>query len=235
MINHYVEAGSSYAQDIDNVILLVTLITGFFFFLAQALFFGFIVRFSAREGVKAQYIEGVSWKEKKWVSIPHYAVLVFDVWIVIAATLVWMDIKQNIPKTDESIRVISQQWAWTFVHAGPDGKLDTPDDIRTVDELHVEVNKTYEFELQSRDTIHSFSVPIFRLKQDAIPGRTIKGWFKPIITGGYDIQCVEICGIGHGIMSARILITSPTEHAEWVRTHAPVATAPTEAKAGETP
>ena len=82
---------------------------------------------------------------------------------------------------------------------------------------------TYEFQLKSRDVLHSFSVPVFRLKQDAVPGRTIKGWFKPILNGAFDIQCTEICGIGHGIMGARILIEKPDAHAEWVRTHAPVA------------
>jgi cytochrome c oxidase subunit 2 len=223
VINRYLEAASSYANDIDNLILLVTVITGFFFLLAQGLFFGFVIKFAEKEGVKAQYIAGEVWKEKKWVSIPHYAVLVFDVLIIVAAIRVWVDVKQVIPKTDESVRVIAQQWAWTFVHAGPDGILDTPDDIRTVDELHVELGKTYEYQLQSRDVLHSFSVPVFRLKQDAVPGRTIKGWFKPILDGSWDIQCTEICGIGHGIMAARIFVEKPVAHADWVKAHAPVA------------
>ena len=60
-------------------------------------------------------------------------------------------------------------------------KLDTADDIATVDELHVEVNKIYHFKLESRDVLHNFSVPVFRLKQDAIPGRVITGWFEPTI------------------------------------------------------
>ncbi len=225
MIEHYVVQASSYAADIDNLILLVTAITGFFFLLAQALFFGFIIMFGEKEGVKAQYIAGEAWNQKKWVSIPHYAVLVFDVLIIIAATRVWVDIKQMTPVVDESVRIIAQQWAWTFVHAGPDGKLDTPDDIRTIDELHVELGKTYEFELQSRDVLHSFFVPVFRLKQDAIPGRTIKGWFKPILTGGYQIQCTEICGIGHALMPARIIIEKPDAHADWVRAHSQLAAA----------
>jgi cytochrome c oxidase subunit 2 len=223
VINRYVEAASSYANDIDNLILLITVITGFWFILAQALFFGFVIKFAEKEGVKAQYIGGELWSEKKWVAIPHYAVLVFDVLIIVAAIRVWVDVKQLMPKTDESVRVIAQQWAWTFVHAGPDGILDTADDIRTVDELHVELGKTYEFQLQSRDVLHSFSVPVFRLKQDAVPGRTIRGWFKPILYGSWDIQCTEICGIGHGIMAARIFVEKPGDHADWVKAHAPVA------------
>ena len=97
------------------------------------------------------------------------------------------------------MRVIAQQWAWSFVHPGPDGKLDTADDIKTVDELHVEVGKTYHFELESRDVLHSFSVPVFRLKQDAIPGpRDHAAGSRPPRPARYDIQCAEICGIGHG-------------------------------------
>jgi cytochrome c oxidase subunit 2 len=59
-------------------------------------------------------------------------------------------------------------------------------------------------------------VPVFRLKQDAVPGRVITGWFEPTLTGSYDIQCAEICGIGHGLMGARIVIESPEQHAAWV-------------------
>ncbi len=64
--------------------------------------------------------------------------------------------------------------------------------------------------------LHDFSVPVFRLKQDAIPGRVITGWFKPTRPGEYDIQCAEICGIGHGMMGARIFIETPEEHAAWM-------------------
>src|SRR4029079_9937027 len=100
-----------------------------------------IIKFSAKEGVRGKYISGESWKETRWVSLPHYAILIFDVIIIIAAVKVWVEIKQTMPKPDETVRVISQQWAWTFVHPGPDGKLDTADDIRPVDQLHVQKDK----------------------------------------------------------------------------------------------
>jgi cytochrome c oxidase subunit 2 len=100
------------------------------------------------------------------------------------------------------------------------------------------LNKTYHFELQSKDVLHSFSVPVFRLKQDAIPGRTIRGWFTPSMTGGFDIQCAEICGIGHGLMPARVVINTAHDHAEWVKHNPPVLTAsltPTPAPAPSDP
>ena len=64
--------------------------------------------------------------------------------------------------------------------------------------------------------MHDFSVPSFRLKQDLIPGRVITQWFKPTKTGEHDIQCAEMCGIGHGIMSARIHIQSAAAHTAWI-------------------
>jgi len=225
MIGQYLEQASTFAQDIDHLVLLITVVVGFWFLLAQFLFFGFILKFRAQEGKKASYIGGEKKSEKRWVSIPHYATLFFDVMIIIAAIRVWQDVKMQMPQADSTVRVIAQQWAWTFVHPGPDNKLDTADDIRTIDELHVELGKTYHFELQSRDVLHSFSVPAFRLKQDAIPGRTIKGWFKTTLSGGFDIQCTEICGIGHGLMPARILIEKPEDHATWVKANAPLAAA----------
>jgi cytochrome c oxidase subunit 2 len=78
------------------------------------------------------------------------------------------------------------------------------------------MGKTYHYELISNDVLHDFSVPVFRLKQDAIPGRVMKGWFEPTEAGEWDIQCAEMCGIGHGIMGARIVIETPEEHAAWM-------------------
>jgi cytochrome c oxidase subunit 2 len=216
MMESLIQRGSSYAGDIDGLILLVTILVGFWFFLAQAVFFWLIFRFRAREGVPAQYLTGKEKHVKRWINIPHYLILVCDIVIIAAAIKVWVDVKQKMPPVDQDVRVVGQQWVWTFVHAGADGKLDTPDDIVTSDNLHVEVGKTYRFLLESKDVLHSFSVPVFRLKQDAVPGRVISGWFEATRTGTHDIQCAEICGIGHGMMGARIVIESPEQHAAWI-------------------
>lgn len=207
----------SFAPDIDALIVLVTLLIGFWFLIAEGVFFWFIFRFRARPGVPGTYLSGKDKNHKRWVTIPHYLVLVCDIVIIVAAIQVWVKIKQTLPPADATVRVIGQQWAWTFVQPGADGRLGTPDDITTTDELHVEVDKTYHFELESRDVLHSFSVPVFRLKQDAVPGRTITGWFQARRTGQFDIQCAEMCGIGHGVMAGRIHIESPQQHASWIQ------------------
>ena len=216
MIERYIEQASTYAADIDNLITLIGAIVGFWFVLVELVFFGLIIAYRRRPGVKAQYITGEEKHQKRWVGIPHELVLVCDIVIIIAAVRVWVNVKQSPPPAEETVRVIGQQWAWSFVHAGKDGKLDTADDIRTVDELHVKVGTTYHFKLEARDVLHSFSVPVFRIKQDAIPGRVITGWFKATRTGVHDIQCTEICGIGHGLMPARIHIQSKGEYDTWV-------------------
>ena len=218
MMSWHPTQASTYAADIDNLILLVGVVVGIFFLAAEVIFFGFIFKFQARPGVKAQYVTGEKASEKKWISYPHYLVLVFDVIIVVAALRVWHEVKIDFPPAEDRVRIIGQQWAWTFVYPGPDGQFDTADDIRTVDQLNLQVNRLYRYELHSKDVVHSFSVPVFRLKQDAVPGRAIVGWFKPTVTGEFDIQCTQICGIGHGLMAARVRIRSAAEQAAWIST-----------------
>jgi cytochrome c oxidase subunit 2 len=223
MFERFLTASSTYARDIDYLILLVLVFVGVWFILAELVFLGLIVKFRAKDGVKSQYISGEEKHQKRWVAWPHYLVLVCDVFILVAALKVWTDIKISQPEAEAKVRIVAQQWAWSFVHDGADGKLDTDDDIRTVEELHVEVGKTYHFLLESRDVLHSFSVPAFRLKQDAIPGREITGWFNATRTGDFDIQCAEICGVAHGIMSARIIVDSKEDYAAWVAKGGPTA------------
>jgi len=216
MIGQYVETLSTYASDIDNLILSIGVLVGFWLILCEVIFFYFIFRFRAKDGQRAKYITGEEATQKRWISYPHLLVLVCDVFIVVFAVKVWYDVKQQLPEPYETVRIVSQQWAWSFVHPGADHELGTADDIKTVDELHIEVGKVYHFKLEARDVLHSFSVPVFRLKQDAVPGRVITGWFEATGTGTYDIQCAEICGIGHGVMAARIVIESAERHAAWV-------------------
>ncbi len=216
MIERYVEAVSTYANDVDDLVLLITVLVGFWFILCELFFFGLIFRFRATKGRRTQYVTGEEKELKRWISIPHALVLICDVFIIFGAVRVWYDIKQVLPPADETVRVIAQQWAWTFVHPGPDGELNTADDITTIDELHIRANTLYHYKLEARDVLHSFSIPVFRLKQDAVPGRIITGWFEATKTGSFDIQCAEICGIGHGLMGARIFIESPEQHAAWM-------------------
>jgi len=230
MIEHFIPVASTYARDIDNLFSLIFWLVGFWLVLTEGVFIYLIVKFRKKPGEKAEYYTGEEKHLKRWITIPHALVLICDIFILVGAVNVWYNVKQRLPEAQETVRVIGQQWAWTFVHPGPDGQIDTDDDISIVDELHVKVGTVYHYKLEARDVLHSFSVPVFRLKQDAVPGRVITGWFEPTRAGEHDIQCAEICGIGHGLMAARIFIETPEEHAAWMNGHKPVTLA-----AAETP
>ena len=218
-------SASTYSGDIDRLVLLVTVLVGVWFIATQIMFFWLLWRFRKRDGVKSQYITGKEPHLKRWINIPHSLILICDVVIIIGAVRVWVEVKQTLPPADDTIRVVGQQWTWTFQHSGVDGVLDTADDVWTSDTLHVAEGKTYHFLLEAKDVVHSFFVPVFRLKQDAIPGRTITGWFRATQTGSYDITCAQMCGIGHGLMGARIEIESAEQHAAWMQQHSAIALA----------
>ena len=225
MIESLVPAASTYAGDIDFLFDLIFWLVGFWFVLCEGIFFWLILRFRKKPGVRGQHITGEKKEEKRWITWPHVLVLVCDVFIIVGAVKVWYDVKQYLPPPQETVRIVSQQWAWTFIHPGPDGKINTDDDIAKVNELHVKKGTVYHYLLESKDVLHDFSVPVFRLKQDAIPGRVITGWFEPTKTGEWDIQCAEICGIGHALMGGRIFIETPEQHAAWLAENAKVSVA----------
>lgn len=225
LLERLVPQASTYARDLDLLFELIFWMVGFWFAASLGAFLWLCWRFRKRAGQQAEYYDGSEWKIKRWVTYPHLLVLVCDVFIIAGAVKVWYDIKQYLPPAEATVRVIAQQWAWTFVHPGADGQIDTADDIASVDELHLQVGTKYHYKLESRDVLHSFSIPVFRLKQDAIPGRVITGWFEPTKTGSYDLQCTEICGIGHGIMGARVVIEDKEAHAAWVAQNSPIAVA----------
>jgi cytochrome c oxidase subunit II len=216
MIEWLRTGASSFSSDIDFLILLITVIVGFWFLLAEFVLFYFIVKFRRKPGVAAAYITGEQRAEKRWISIPHLLIILCDIVILAFSFHVWSAVKQDLPPAEATIRVIGHQWSWRFVHPGADQQLDTADDIETVDELHLRVDTLYHFHLEAADVLHSFSIPAFRLKQDAVPGRMITGWFKPTKTGAFDIQCAEMCGIGHGVMGARLNVQSAADHRAWL-------------------
>jgi cytochrome c oxidase subunit 2 len=217
---------SSFAGQIDDVIGWVTVAVGFWFIVSEIVFFYFILRYRKQYAPKASYITGEEKELKRWITGPHAAVLVFDVFIVVIGVKAWVDVKQSLPPEPvPHVRVVAQQWAWSFVHPGLDGQLDTADDIKTVDDLHIQANQKYIWELEARDVLHSFSIPSMRLKQDAVPGRVIRGWLDANAAGIYEIQCAEICGIGHALMPARIVIETPDQHAAWMASQSPISVA----------
>lgn len=106
------QQASSYAADIDGLIILVAVLTGFWFFVAQGVFFWLIFRYRAKPGKKSKYVTGREQHLTRWISFPHGLVLVCDVFIIVASVNVWYDVKQRLPEADRVVRITGQQWAW---------------------------------------------------------------------------------------------------------------------------
>ncbi len=209
---------SSFGPDIDSVIGLVFLITGLWLVVAEVVLVGFVIRFRRREGKRAVWLPGEKWRASSWVIIPVVLVALCDFAIEVSSAHVWDMVKVDVPQHDVLVRITARQFAWSFTYAGEDGVLDTDDDFTTVGELHVPRDKVVRFQLVSLDVLHSFFVPAMRLKQDAVPGRSIPGWFDANKEGRYEIACAELCGGAHTQMRAELVVDSSENFASWSRT-----------------
>ena len=113
------------------------------------------------------------------------------------------------------IEVDAHQWAWQGRYAGPDGKFNTPDDIVTLNDFRVPVGHPVLIQLTATDVIHSFYLPNFRVKQDAVPGMVTKLWFRPRVVGEYEIGCAQHCGVNHYKMRALLTVLPQADFDSW--------------------
>jgi cytochrome c oxidase subunit 2 len=114
------------------------------------------------------------------------------------------------------IEVDGHQWAWNARYAGPDGKFNTADDIITLNDIKVPVGSPVILELVSNDVIHSFYLPNFRVKADAVPGQVNRMWFRAKETGEFDIGCAQHCGLNHYKMKALLTVLPRKDFDAWV-------------------
>jgi cytochrome c oxidase subunit 2 len=191
-------------------------IVGAWFVVAELLLLYLVFRYRRRSGTKATYLPARSLRAMAVVLIPCAVILAFDLVIDAVAAPIWDDIKQKLPAHDQLVRIQGEQWAWRFTYPGPDGVLDTQDDFETVNEMHVPIGKVVQFELTAKDVLHSFFVRELRLKQDAVPGRVIRGWFTATREGAYEIPCAEICGFAHTMMKGTLTVESEEAYGRWL-------------------
>ena len=243
------ESLSTYSDRMDDLLWLITGLMGVCLVISALILFYLFFAFKRKEGKKAQYIGGDTKKQLAFVYVTLFAFVLIDLVIDVQNHAVWAHVKENLPAAEMRAQATGQQWAWTFNHAGKDGELGTADDIGTVNELHIVAEKLTHVDLQSADVLHSFSVPIFRLKQDVIPGRIITTWFqtksfdevkasKELMnskngnsdlmgadtegSASFDIQCAEMCGVGHGIMASKLIIHTADDYNNWVSENSPI-------------
>ena len=114
------------------------------------------------------------------------------------------------------IEVNAHQWAWTVRHPGPDGRFNTSDDIVEMNGLHVPLGVPVILQLASTDVIHSFYLPNFRVKQDAVPGSITRLWFQGQEPGDFEFGCAQHCGPNHYKMRGVLSVLEPAAYAQWL-------------------
>jgi cytochrome c oxidase subunit 2 len=237
---------STHAGEIDHMIVLVHWLM-LVLFVGWGLFFIFtLIRFRRSANPRADY-HGVKSHVSSYVEV---AVAVVEVvLLVFFAIPAWSARVSALPSESESlvVRVVGEQFAWNVHYPGRDGqfgrtdiRLVTPenpigldradaaakDDIATINQFNMPVNRPIIVHLSTKDVIHSFSLPQMRVKQDAIPGMSIPVWFEANQTGDWEINCSQLCGLGHYRMRGFYSVKSQADYDTWYREEEALLTAP---------
>lgn len=183
--------------------LQVAAMSFLFALIVVPLFYSLIV-FRRRKGDTGdgEHFEGNTTLEITWTVIPLFAVLTF----AYLGAYSLGETRRVDPQAME-IKVTAQQWAWSFEY--PDYGITTKD-------LYLPVNKQVHLSMTSRDVIHSFWVPEFRVKQDVVPGRITDYRITPTLEGMYKVRCSEMCGVSHAYMLAPVVVVSEDNFMSWV-------------------
>jgi len=207
-------------DDMFNAILVATGIA----FIAVHLFVAIaLIRFAAYGRRPAAHWHEHLGAELTWTLVPAAGLVI----LAILAEIVWARVYSPPPANAQLVEVTGRQFLWYIRYPSPDGRLAATDpkfisagnpigldpsdpDSKTnavlENDLHVVNNRPVRIAIRSLDVIHSFFLPNFRVKQDAVPGRTIVIWFVPNRPGQYQIACAQLCGVGHYTMRGNITV-----------------------------
>jgi len=206
---------STLGKEIDHLWQMIFWMVTIVFFLTEGALIYFVVRFRERPGQKAAYIRESNALEVVWSVIPAL-VLVF---LALYQWNTWAEAKLRPPESADTVKVqiLAQQFEWNVRYAGPDGAFATDDDLTMKNQLYIPEGKPILIQIRALDVIHSFFLPNFRVKQDAVPGTTVQVWFDANKTGKYEIACSEICGLGHYRMRALLHVYTNDEFESWLQ------------------
>ena len=231
---------STHAADIDNMIALIHWLMLVLFVGWGAYFVYVLFRFRKAANPKASY-EGAHGKLAKYT---EYAIIAIEAVLLVGYAIpAWALRVAAFPAENEAVvvRVVSEQFAWNVHYPGADGKFgrrdiklvaaenplgldrndpDGKDDITTINQLNLPVDKPILVHLSSKDVIHSFGLIEMRVKQDAIPGMDIPVWFIPNKIGEFEIACSQLCGLGHYRMRGFVSVKTQADYDAWLASEA---------------
>lgn len=162
----------------------------------------FSILYSKKRHPVAVQIEGSTLLEATWTIIPLGLFLIMFVW----GSLLYFRIYTP-PNNAMNIYVVGKQWMWKAEHPGGQHEINA---------LHIPMNRPIQLTLISQDVFHSFSIPAFRVKREAIPGRYTTVWFEATTPGTYHLFCTQYCGTNHSAMIGDIVVLSQDDYKKWL-------------------
>jgi len=194
-------SASNIAAGVDRVFLYIVVLSVIVLVGITAAMVLFVVRYRRSRRPQAAQIEGNKWLEAAWTTIPTvlFLSMFFYGWDV------WREGRVGSPDVP-TVQVTGRQFAWTFRYPG--GK--------TTSQLVLPIGRAVRLDVASADVIHGFFVPAFRLKVDAVPGRTNYTYVTPTEEGAYDIECTSLCGTAHSAMLSKVHVVKATLYDQWL-------------------
>ena len=241
---------SSFGGDVDRLFYIILAVTGFFFVLTQGVLVYSMIRFGDRKVEKASYIHGHLGMEALWTAVPCLILIYLGfVQVPAWAKMKYIDLETWFPvrfsgkniEHDLDMVVLARQWEWR-IRTPQGSRTENPaqwaetgnlNDLHQINEIHAWKDAKVRIHLKTQDVIHSLFLPNLRLKQDALPGKTMPVWFQAVeanvkynpATGQleelfpnstWEIACTELCGGSHYRMRGKLYIhESRQDYERW--------------------
>jgi cytochrome c oxidase subunit 2 len=198
----YPPEASKIAPQMDALYFFMVLVSMIGLTIVILLVVTFSILYSKTRHPVAVQIEGSTLLEATWTIIPLGLFLIMFVW----GALIYFRVYTP-PANAMNIYVVGKQWMWKAEHPGGQHEINS---------LHVPTGRPVQLTLISQDVFHSFSIPAFRVKREAIPGRYTSVWFEATTPGTYHLFCTQYCGTNHSAMIGDIVVMTPEDFKKWL-------------------
>ena len=193
---------SNFVHGVDSTFLIITGISVFFLVVLTGLMIYFVIKYNKKKGKPAVQIKDNSLLEITWITIPMILVLYMFY-------IGWKEFlpMREVPANALQVTAVASMWKYEFEYPGN----------KQSDTLVVPINKAVKVNLASKDVLHGFSIPSFRIKEDMVPQKSNYSWFIPGEFGEYDLYCTVYCGVSHSYMNAVVKVVSQEDFDKWLK------------------
>jgi cytochrome c oxidase subunit 2 len=192
---------SNFVHGVDKAFLIIVGFSVFFLVAFTGIMIYFIIKYNKKKNPKATQIKDNIILETTWITLP----IILVIFMFYIGWQGFLPMRQD-PKNAMHVQAIGRMWKWTFEYPGN----------KESDTLVLPINKAVRIDLVSKDVIHGFFVPAFRIKEDVVPGKNNYCWFIPGELGDFDLLCSAYCGVSHSYMSAIIRIVPDNQYEKWI-------------------